>query len=61
MNLQKIKEIEKTLEDVEFYSPTIPLSYQKYHEIIRELIKHNKNLEDKLYTHTKESQNIPEN
>jgi hemerythrin superfamily protein len=33
-----IDEIKKLLDDIEDYSPTIPLSYDKYHEIIRELI-----------------------
>jgi hypothetical protein len=34
-----ISEIKAMLESVESYSPTIPLSYQKYHEIIRQLIE----------------------
>lgn len=34
----KIEEVEKELEDVEFYSPTTPLRWQKYHAIIRSLI-----------------------
>jgi hypothetical protein len=39
MTEQRIKEIKKLLDDVEFYSPTMPLSYEKYHAIIRELIQ----------------------
>jgi hypothetical protein len=34
-----ISEIKALLENVESYSPTIPLTYQKYHEIIRQLIE----------------------
>lgn len=35
-----IKEIEKEISDVEFCGgPTMPLFWQKYHEIIRQLIK----------------------
>jgi len=33
----RTKEIRDELEDVEWYTPTVPLSWQKYHEIIREL------------------------
>ena len=32
------KEIERKLGDVEFYSPTMPLRWQEYHDIIRELL-----------------------
>ena len=33
-----IKKIEKTLGDVEYYSPTMPMTWQWYHESIRKLI-----------------------
>lgn len=33
----KTKKIRQELEDVEWYSPTVPMSWQRYHEIIREL------------------------
>lgn len=35
-----IKDLKVKLDNVEFYSPTIPLNYQEYHKIIRDLIKH---------------------
>jgi hypothetical protein len=35
-----IKEIERKIEDVNFYSPTIPLNYREYHKIIEDLIKY---------------------
>ncbi len=37
--MQKIEDIESQLDDIEFYSPTMPMSWQDYHVIIRELIK----------------------
>jgi len=39
MNLTRANEIEKKLGDVEFYSPTMPLGWQEYHDIIREYHK----------------------
>lgn len=35
---KSLKEVEKKISDVEFYSPTMPLNYQEYHGIIRNLI-----------------------
>jgi len=33
----RTKEIRDELEDVEWYTPTVPMRWEKYHEIIREL------------------------
>jgi hypothetical protein len=37
-NLDWLKDVEKKLSDTEFYSPTMPLPWQDYHDIIRRLI-----------------------
>jgi hypothetical protein len=45
METEEIKAIEKQLDDVEFYSPTMPLRWQEYHSIIRKLLKEAKNVQ----------------
>lgn len=39
METKEIAEIEKQLDDVEFYSPTMALPWQTYHNIIRRLLR----------------------
>ena len=34
-----VSKVEKTLSDVEFYSPTMPMPWRWYHDTIRDLIK----------------------
>lgn len=37
MSTERIQQIRQHLDDIEWYTPTVPLSWEKYHSIIREL------------------------
>lgn len=36
-SLERVKEIRDELDDVEWYTPTVPMRWERYHELIREL------------------------
>ncbi len=42
-----INKIKEELDDIEWYSPTVPKNWQEYHRIIRELCRMLENLNDK--------------
>ena len=35
--IERIQQIRDELDDIEWYTPTVPLHWRRYHEIIREL------------------------